>query len=338
VFIYHQNVFDIKELVEFSPELPTISIKEFDKEILKADGYSNKVLLGFENEAKMLVLDLKSEILNERSEKKQEWSFRFPDGFTEIKSLFLFNKGKNVLIGFAERVYVLNHCMEVQKYHKIIDFISANFKGQFVYSLHMPSKQSKSYLIYSEKNIWVFNIRNNKITKLEAKHCISKIATSSVNNHPELVYNDWYGGVFLNQHELKLEIAGDFTLFQGNLIYLERKNSEKVFVYNFAHGKKYYSFNVMPFLVTDLISACPFKIFYKQDSVVYLHSVITGITHIIQSPFEEIYQVVFINPLLILAGKIRDVYGLVFIDFYRKNDKTYKTVLEECIKRFESQY
>lgn len=338
VFIYHQNVFDIKELVEFSPELPSISIKEFDKKILKADGYRNKIVLGLENEAKMLVLDLKSEILNEMSEKKQEWSFRFPDGFMEIKYLFIFNKGKNILIGFLERVYVLNHHMEVLKYHNIKDFISANFKGQFVYFLHMPSKQSKGYLIYSEKNIWVFNIKNNKITKLEAKHCISKIATGYANNHPELVYNDWDGNVFLNQHKLELECTGDFIFFQGNLIYLECKNSKEIRVYNLANGKKYYRFDVVPFRITELISACPYKIIFKQDSVLYLHSIITGKTHIIQSPFEEIYQVNFISPLLIFSGKIRNVYGLVFIDFYRKNNTPYITVLQSRLNRFESQY
>ncbi|OMJ88856.1 hypothetical protein SteCoe_9163 [Stentor coeruleus] len=336
VFIYHENTFDIKELVEFSPELPTVSIKEFGKKIIKADGYSNKILLGFEDEVKLLVLDLKNEILNDNSDKNEEWCFRYPDDYEGIMYLFIFNKGKNVLIGFTERVYLLNEHMEIIKTHNIKEFIKNSFNRKTVYFLHMPNKQSKSYLIYNKKIIWVFGINHEKINKIEVKHSINKIATSSVNNHPELVYNDWYGGVYLNQHELKIRCIGDFILFQGNLIYLEHKNSDKILVYDLVNGKKNYSFDIFPDCSTELISACPYKIFFKQNSILYLHSIITGMTRVIQSPFEELYQVNFINPLLVLTGKTRNIYGLVFIDFYRKSDTPYMDVLQKYLARFES--
>lgn len=333
-FIFHNNIFDIKELINYSIDLISICSKEFRKNIIKADGYQNKVVLAFADEVKMLVLSQKSDIYDENPTSKQEKCFIYPHQEKNINYLLIFNKGKNVLVGFKTRVYVLNQNMEIYRCHNIEILVKDVNNLRMHFSIHVPSKQAKSYLIYNLENIWVFRLGIEKPTKIENKIGIDKVGTSSVNNHPELVYTDNDGGVYLNQHKLKLTCKGSFTLFQGNMIYQKKLNKNKFTVHNFLTGKEFYKFSVSEYGIPQIIGVCPYKIFFMQNSKLYFHSIVTETTHAINLPFSELYEVTYLSPLLVLTGKIKNVYGVVILDFYRKSESDYLSILEKIKETF----
>ncbi|OMJ69188.1 hypothetical protein SteCoe_33145 [Stentor coeruleus] len=324
LFVHHGGTFNIKEISDFSFDLYSIFSMEFEKQIFVADGYKNKAVLAMANEAKSLVLNYKSEILNLTPSKIPVFTLEYRKKEKNPIFVNFLNKGKHIIIGFRATVYLLNDQMAILNIYDLEEFarvpVEEGQKKVYKYDLHVPSKIGKSFIISNEHIIKIYRVGTSEEILIKSKWPLVQIATCTINNHPELLFADNRGYIFINneKHQLKARCEGKFGLLREFLIYCDYTAYNKIHVYNIILNKPVFEFFLPAYAIPSIIGLCPYKIFYFQNEILWMHSIITGNNYSLDLPFKQIFEIKFINPIFIVTGESDGVFGICMMDLYKK--------------------
>lgn len=324
LFVHHGMTFNIKEISDFSFDLYSIFSMELEKQIIAADGYKNKVVLAMANEAKSFVLNYSSEILNLTPSKIPIFTLEFRKKEKNPISVNFLNKGKHIVIAFRAAVYLLNDKMGILNIYDLEEFarvpVEEGQKKIYKYNLHIPSKIGKSFIISNEHDIKIYRIGTREAILIKSKWPLAQIATCTISNHPELLFADNRGYIFINneKHQLKGRCEGKFGLLREFLIYCDYTSYNKFHVYNLILNKPVHEFLSPAYVIPSIIGLCPYKIFYIQSEILWMYSTITGNNYSIDLPFKQIFDIKFINPIFIVAGENDGVFGIYMMDLYKK--------------------
>lgn len=310
VFIFHQNVLEIKELLQFSTDLrPTVS-KQFSEQILFAKGYKNSVVFAFRTRAEQIILSGSNIILNEDDFASENSSFLYPKDEKAPICIEYLNCGKNVLIGFKNSIFLLTQKMKLLNIHRF---------GNDFYKLVIPSLQGKSYIRYADSEILIFKINSSQEVRISVERKIEHLVPCHFNNAPQLLYCNDIGYIFLNKVKLKLRCEGNkFHVEKEYLIYTDYSIRNQVIIYDLLQKKVVYQFRLESYTVPDFINCSAFKILYIEEGKVFLHSFLTEKSYKLPIPFTSIFSATFINQRLFIAGSTGPNSGLIIFDCTRE--------------------
>jgi hypothetical protein len=311
VFFFHDRVFEIKETVNFSSNLRPIFSKEFNTPILMAKGYKNILVLGFYSKVELLRLS-SSDIMvaDEGPSDLKNFSYSYPKLENIPLGLEIVNKGKNILIAFYASLYLLTDQLNLLNIHRYKDSINK-------YTLLVPSKEGKSYIIYNKTEIKYFRVNSSKEVKIDTESSIEQIYATHFNG-PHLVYGDCLGNIYLDKRKLDIRAVGNFIVKKKYIAFVGHTNRRTICVYNLELNKIIYqteqSYNMDPVF----IDITPYKIILISNNEIFLFSIIFPGLYKIFDLFYSLGRVEFSEPLLLITGKIEGGYGLAIQDFFRQ--------------------
>ena len=327
VFFFQEKLLEIKEITNFSCKLSPIFSKEYEKSIVAAKGYKNKVVLVFDQHIELLNLS-EANIFSDVSNIKIH-NFEFNGDLPN--EIFFLNSAKHVLLAFSLSLLLLSENLEIINIHKFDDQ---------EYSILIPNKESKSYIVFTKKEIHVFKIDNVHESVIFSDVNIDYIFATQFNHSPEIVYSRVDGSLFINNSRLDIRVHKKLLVFKEFLVYFDyfANNTIKIFnlktqteVYEFVPNLSLGSFSSninikaekkMNFLASNneilFINCSAYKLFYIIGIKVFMHSFISKTTFCIDHPFEFIVNAEFIDPLLFLSGQTDKFFGIFILDYDEK--------------------
>ena len=201
MFLFHDNIVEIKEKVTFSYNLVSIYSKEFNEPIYLAVGYQNRILVSLKTRLEELILSKTDIEITEEHEPTKFYSYKYPASEKSPEKIEFLNKGKSVLVCFKEALYLLTEKLNLLNIYR--------FKEQN-YSIHVPTKKGKSFITYSSNEIKILRINTSQDIKLLSDKKIDHVCTTNFNNSPQIVYSDDSGQIFLRKKLLKIRCEGKF--------------------------------------------------------------------------------------------------------------------------------
>lgn len=311
VFIHHENTVEVKEIISFSSGLSPIYSHMYPEYIQQACGYKSKIFILLQSSVEALKLDYRSEILNEYPSNPIKYSYKFPTSERKPKSLRILNSGKNVLLCFRETIYLLTDTLKLLNIHR--------FQGN-KYSLHIPSKDAKSYIAYTSNEIRIFRINSSQETKMQSQYKISYLETGFFNKKPQIIYSNNQCEAFLNQKKLDIVTEKGFRVVKEFLVYYDLWSKNRINVLNLMNLTQVGSYNLPIYEVPHIIYCTDYKILYRFDNKIYMQSLVNSERYLLETRFDGVLDVEYTAPFMFISGSIestKTVYGIAILDFYR---------------------
>ena len=216
IFLYHDNLIQIKEASPYSTNYNAVYSREFDSKILLAKGYKNRIIAVLKTKLEHVIFSGKSIVtVDENTSYDTSYSFVYPNKGRIPTNVEFLKDGNYIIAAYKTGLDVFSYQFKLLHTHEFNESPS---------NIIIPDYKGRTYIEWGIRTIHIYKFETSQDIFIETRNQIINLVATKFDNHPHLIYSDSAGMIYLDHEHLEnLQTSENFLIHKEFLSFHESR-------------------------------------------------------------------------------------------------------------------